>query len=243
MMNYLDYTEITLLSVFIASILGSAHCVGMCGGIVMLYSSTGGSSPKSHLSYNFGRLSSYLFLGALAGTLGKSLNLASTAAGIGEVASLVFGVLLLLWGAMIIVQKRSLEYAIPGSAFLKSAMKSLATDSSGTSPSIRAYMIGSLSTLLPCGWLYMFAAAAAASGSPLWGMLVMGSFWLGTFPYLFSVGLGSQVILGRLRAHLPLITGILIIFAGSMSIAQHLSAHGMVSVLSNKASHDMEACH
>ena len=68
-------------SVLVASLLGSPHCAGMCGGFVCFYAAQGGrGQARAHAAYNFGRLFSYLVLGLLAGALGRTLEQASSPA-------------------------------------------------------------------------------------------------------------------------------------------------------------------
>jgi sulfite exporter TauE/SafE len=60
-----------------------------------------------------------------------------------------------------------------------------------------AFSWGLISTWLPCGWLYVFAIAAAGAGGVAWGMLLMTAFWVGTLPLLSMVPLGAWWITGR----------------------------------------------
>ena len=72
--------NIDLLIILSTAFLGSVgHCIGMCGGIVVAYSSTKidqtsswGTQTISHLAYNFGRVVTYTILGAMFGLLGKA---------------------------------------------------------------------------------------------------------------------------------------------------------------------------
>ena len=64
-----------LLSVFLASILGSTHCAGMCGAFVMLavsdFKGRPGTPPLALASYHLGRLTTYTLLGSIAGVVGS----------------------------------------------------------------------------------------------------------------------------------------------------------------------------
>lgn len=224
----------SLVSLFVASLLGSAHCVGMCGGIVLLYSQESERRSLSHIAYNTGRLSSYILLGAIAGALGQTVNLAGTAAGIGHVAAILFGLLMIIWGITLLFKGTMPEPALIGTSWITKLYHTVGKKEIELPLTLRAYLLGLLSTLLPCGWLYLFAAVAAASGDVLSGIFIMAIFWLGTLPYLLSVGLASQHLLGPLRQRLPVITAVLVILAGVLSVSQHLGAFDMVSVLSGK---------
>jgi hypothetical protein len=81
-------------------------------------------------------------------------------------------------------------------------------------PAVRALIIGLLAMFLPCGWLYLFVIAAAATGSPLMGAAAMVAFWLGTVPILAAVGVGVQSLFGPLRKHLPAVMSCVLIVVG-----------------------------
>ena len=98
-----DVTESAMtalaLTVLGASLLGSLHCAGMCGGFVAFYAGTGdGRAGLSHAAYNLGRLAAYAVLGAMAGALGLALDLASAPIGIPRAAAVLAGLLITLWG-------------------------------------------------------------------------------------------------------------------------------------------------
>jgi sulfite exporter TauE/SafE len=81
-----------------------------------------------------------------------------------------------------------------------------------------------LTALLPCGWLYLFALAAASAGNPLRGILVMAAFWLGTLPILVSLGIGVQTLTGTLGRRIPLVTAVLIVLLGVFTLVRRTSA-------------------
>jgi hypothetical protein len=87
----------------------------------------------------------------------------------------------------------------------------------------RAALIGALTTLLPCGWLYAFAATAAGTARPLSGAGVMAVFWLGTLPMMATLGLGARRMLGPLAARLPVATSILLLIAGLATVAGRMA--------------------
>ena len=84
----------------------------------------------------------------------------------------------------------------------------------GVPPLRRAWSIGALSGLLPCGWLYAFVAVAAATGTPWMGALVMAAFWLGTLPLLAAFGMGIRRALPSVERKLPQWTAVLMVVAG-----------------------------
>ena len=86
---------IAALPILTASLLGSAHCVGMCGGFVALYSSGTGRNVLPHVLYNLGRLTTYMLLGGGAALLGRGIDSLS---GIARFSSLLVGVVLIVLG-------------------------------------------------------------------------------------------------------------------------------------------------
>jgi len=101
-------------------------------------------------------------------------------------------------------------------------------------PAARGLAIGLLTTLLPCGWLYTFVVVAASAGSTLGGMTVMLAFWAGTVPLMLAVGAGATRLLGPFARRLPVMSAIVVLVLGLLSIAGKLETgswhgHGDVS--------------
>ena len=95
-------------------------------------------------------------------------------------------------------------------------------------PLRRAALLGALSAMLPCGWLWVFVASAAATGSPLTGAAQMAVFWLGTLPAFAALGLLAQGAAGALRRHLPVVTGTVLIVFGAFTLLKRGSgSHAM----------------
>ena len=88
-----------LFSLFLAGLLGSPHCAGMCGGFVALYSSNAKTSMIPHVLYNAGRLISYTILGAIAALLAQKVDsLSNHLAGIQQVSLWLVALFLLAYG-------------------------------------------------------------------------------------------------------------------------------------------------
>jgi sulfite exporter TauE/SafE len=183
---------ISILTIISIAFLGSfGHCVGMCGGIVIAYSSTKIKSTWSkkmqtvvHLLYSFGRITTYTILGALFGLVG----------GVVTFDNLTSGILLLITGSTMILIGLSLmgkikflsmiEHSCSKSPLYQNTFKALI----GSDSLMSFYLLGMLNGLLPCGFVYVFAITAASTGSALWGAFVMFIFGLSTLPALFSLG-------------------------------------------------------
>ena len=211
-----------VLSVLGASLLGSPHCAAMCGGFVCFFSGQEGNRPGpiTHAAYHAGRLTSYALLGFAAGMAGAGFDLAGRMAGFQRPAAVAAGVLLILWGLAGLAAAagfgRSATAAPAGFRRLFSGAIARLADKP---PIIRALTIGLLTALLPCGWLYVFVATAASTGSGPGGALVMTAFWAGTVPVLAGVGALAQRAAGPLRARLPVLTAAVLVVLGVLTVA------------------------
>ena len=180
---------ITVLSVaFLGSI---GHCIGMCGGFVVAYSTSKVeksqgrlSQMTAHLLYNLGRITSYAFIGALFGLLGAAFKPVPAAHG---VLFAFIGLLMILIGLSLMGKGRflnSVEASFAGSTwFRRQFQRLIASQNPGS-----FYLLGMLNGFVPCGFVYFFAVTAAGTASPLWGAAVMAVFGIATIPALFSLG-------------------------------------------------------
>ena len=183
---------VNLLSIMTIAFLGSfGHCVGMCGGIVVAYTSTKVDEKWSkttqafaHLIYSLGRVSTYILLGAMFGYLGGVATFNNYTNG----GLLIFaGVIMILAGLSLMGKVKFLtliEHSFSKSEWYQKSFRSLLRSRTLFS----FYLLGMLNGLLPCGFVYFFAITAASTGSALWGAMVMLVFGLSTIPAMFSIG-------------------------------------------------------
>jgi sulfite exporter TauE/SafE len=211
-----------VLSVLGASLLGSAHCATMCGGFVCFFSGQQGArpGPMTHAAYHGGRFVAYVLLGLAAGTAGAGFDLAGRMAGLQRPAAVLAGVLLVLWGGVGLASAAGIgRGATAAPAGFRRLLTSAIAALADKPPMVRALTIGLLTALLPCGWLYVFVATAAGTGSTTGGALVMAAFWAGTVPVLAGVGALAQRASGPLRARLPLLTAAALVVLGLLTVA------------------------
>lgn len=203
-----------------ASLLGSPHCAGMCGGFVAFYSGQEADGPgwPPHLAYNGGRLLSYVTLGAIAGAAGAGINQLGAAAGVARAAAVAAGSLMVVWGLGTLLLARGVRLPWVRGRLLGDVSHRLISRLRGHPPILRALLLGLFTTLLPCGWLYAFVATAAGTGSASGGATVMAAFWLGTVPVMAGLGLAAQRLLGPLRRHLPVITAVILMVIGLLMV-------------------------
>jgi sulfite exporter TauE/SafE len=218
--------NIDLIIILTTAFLGSmGHCIGMCGGIVVAYTSSKIDlksnyiqQTTSHLSYNFGRITTYVILGALFGFLGQVVAFTPTTKGILFLAT---GLLMILAGLSLmgtIKFLNSIQWSISKYPWYQNSFKKLIANKSYSS----FFLLGILNGIIPCGLVYSFAIFAASTASVLGGALVMATFGLATIPALFFLGFvtrflqkGSiRVTMMKLSAFLVIVYGIFTLYKG-----------------------------
>jgi len=228
-----------LLTVFISSLLGSLHCVGMCGGLVAYcciaspHQQVSRRLVLAEIAYHSSRLVSYMLLGALAGSIGNITDALGEAAGFQRGFGLVAGILLIAWGVHDLGFFRSSTIGSstgPG--------KSLAFNSKVLSLSLfraplrltgipRGAFVGLLSGLLPCGWLYAYVLSAAATQHPVAGAIFMATFWLGTVPLLALFARVVKKLNSSWLTRLPKLTAVVVILFGILAISGKLNVNSL----------------
>lgn len=197
-----------ILSAFIIGLVGSLHCVGMCGPIAIAFPVTQQNKFLFFLGrviYNVGRIVSYSAMGAFFGFIGSKITLF----GFQQTLSIVIGILLLLY---VIIPKRFL-HLFPRINLLDRLNKKIKNSFSilwnkGSLNSM--LLIGILNGFLPCGLVYVAIAGAAATGSFINGTLFMILFGLGTLPLMTVVALLGKFINLQLRRKLTKIIPVFI---------------------------------
>lgn len=172
-------------SAVVFGILGSFHCVGMCGPIAFMLPVDRTNSRKKAVqifTYHFGRILAYSLIGACFGLLGKSFYLF----GLQQQLSIGIGVLMII---VVMVPSHifnSYNFSKPLfkiisniKSSLGSALKKKTADTFLT--------IGFLNGFLPCGLVYMAVFASLTMESVLEGSLYMALFGLGTIPLMTTV--------------------------------------------------------
>ncbi len=184
-------------SAFLFGLLGSFHCIGMCGPIVLALPVAKTSKFKyflSRLVYNLGRVVTYAAMGFVIGSIGEQFSLA----GYQNVLSVSMGVLILI---MVLIPTGIFAKLFPFKVFTKFSTKIkqywgiLFKDSSIAS----LFLIGVLNGFLPCGFVYIALAGAASTGSMITGSLYMALFGLGTLPLLLVLSFATGLITGRVK--------------------------------------------
>jgi len=203
-------------TVLASSLLGSAHCAGMCGGVALVAIGADGKSRVARqVGYHAGRLLSYAVVGAMCGLVGSAVDDAGTLIGVQRVASIAAGVTIAFFGLIAVL--RAFGAKVP-SAGVPAPLVALAQRAHVRAmklpPAWRGVPLGLATPLLPCGWLYAFAAIAAGSASVGVGALVMAAFWLGTVPALVIASNGARLAFAKLGRLAPAIAGVAMLVVG-----------------------------
>ncbi len=193
-----------LIAAFSAGLLGVVHCVAMCGGIVGAYSISvkkvvAAPSLLAQLTFNGGRIASYAFAGALAGSVGGA---GVSLGGMLPVQTMLFVVangLLILLGLQLAGQGSAVLYLERMGASVWPLIRGLARRSPDSGGMLGRLMAGALWGWTPCGLVYSMLALALVSGSALRGAAVMLAFGLGTLPNLLAAGWLAQRFGQRLK--------------------------------------------
>lgn len=217
-MHNIDFI-IILSTAFLGSI---GHCIGMCGGIVVAYSSTKIDQKSSwqkqtisHLAYNFGRVATYSILGAMFGLLGRAIAFTPTTKG---VLFVLTGLMMILAGLSLLGNLKllnSVECSVSKYNWFQKSFKKLM--SSQTIQSF--FLLGMLNGIIPCGLVYSFAVFAASTADPLWGAIVMATFGLATIPALFFLGSVTKFLQkGSLRGTMMKLAAMLVVSYGLLTL-------------------------
>lgn len=209
---------------FLTGLFGSAHCIGMCGGLVSALSLTAdgrNSGPVFHLLYNLGRTLTYSLIGLIVGWIGSAMVMKQSFADATRVLLVGSDILVILIGlgsagAFSRFNIMSLEFAGPVRS-LTSLVKGLRR----YPPALSALPLGLLFGFLPCGFLYAMAITAAGTGSSVGGALTMVAFGIGTMPALFLVG-GAAQWFSQKRRWMLTVAGVLVALMGSYNLFRHV---------------------
>lgn len=175
-----------ILSAIFVGFVGSFHCVGMCGPIMLALPGKQGKQATfvaGRFLYQVGRTLSYMLLGGIMGLLGTGFQ----AAGLQQALSIALGI-----GLLAVLLYPRWEQALLRIPPVKTALTRLRIRMGKLLrrhhlPTL--FNLGILNGFLPCGFVYVALAGALATGDLLTGMAYMGLFGLGTYPAMLGMSL------------------------------------------------------
>lgn len=209
-----------LWSAFILGLLGSFHCVGMCGPIAFLLPVDRTNSFRKITqitTYHFGRLLAYSLIGLFFGLIGKSLYIF----GIQQQLSIIIGVIMIV--AVLIPTQLSDTFKISQPIYrmiskvksgLGQALKKKTTDAFLT--------IGFLNGFLPCGLVYMAVFASIATEQAFMGSMYMILFGLGTIPLMTSAIYLGKFLNTKVKQNIQKAIPIFVVIIGMLFILRGL---------------------
>ncbi|MEQ8789644.1 MAG: sulfite exporter TauE/SafE family protein [Pirellulaceae bacterium] len=211
---------IELPLVLMSGMLGSAHCLGMCGGFALAIGG-GATSVRSNLhrqlAYTAGRVFTYIVLGAAAAFGGWRLTRAMPEiVNLPAILAIVAGVLLVYQGLAAAgwIRWPRITGAAPCAA--AGTFRTFLTAPGLLNPMIAGMLTG----FLPCGLLYAMLALAAASRDLWIGAALMGVFGLGTAPAMLLAGAGGSLLSLAGRRRLLVLAAWCVVVTGLVSIAR-----------------------
>ena len=215
-----------LLLIFITGLLTSVHCVGMCSGFVIAYTTKNPENLKSskltrakqHFLYNISRLSSYTVFGILAGLVGSIFLLTNQFRGY---LSVFAGVFMVLYGLSTFVPQLR--------KFTTIRTPNLAKHTKGRGP----VLFGLMNGLMPCGPLQAMLIYAAASGSAIQGGTSMLIFGLGTMPLMFGFGNALSFLTHNSIGKIMKISAVVVMALGLVTLNRGLLLSGYALPLLN----------
>ncbi len=209
-----------LYSALIFGLLGSFHCIGMCGPIAFMLP-VARNNPLQKLFhiflYHSGRLFSYGIIGYAFGLVGKGLSLF----GFQQQLSIIMGLLMI---AVVLLPAGKFEKY----NFSKPVLKTIGRIKSSLGEALKRkspdtfISIGVLNGFLPCGLVYMAAFGAIASGSIYEGSLYMLFFGLGTIPLMTITVYFGGIISGVARKRIQRLIPVFIVLVGMMFVLRGL---------------------
>ncbi|UYG00559.1 sulfite exporter TauE/SafE family protein [Halomonas sp. GD1P12] len=202
-MNPTGFDLPPLLAAWVFGLLGGAHCIGMCGGIMSALAFAVPPSMRRParmaglmLGYNLGRIASYMVAGTLAAVLGTLVTLAPAA----RVVLEAFAAVMLILMALYIANWWKGLLALEGLG--RRLWRVIEPLGRRLMPVVRlpqAVALGALWGWLPCGLVYSMLAWSMATAAPAQGALLMGAFGLGTLPALLATGLAARALSNLIR--------------------------------------------
>ncbi|MFM1929220.1 MAG: hypothetical protein RL387_548 [Bacteroidota bacterium] len=203
---------------FLMGLIGSVHCIGMCGPLTMALPYSQQQSIFKYLAmalYHLGKIASYAMLGLVVGLFGKQIFVIDTQ----QSLSIIIGILMVVYVVWVYLVKVNARFnplqflQVPVLKALSSLFKNKHI--------LVFILLGFLNGLLPCGMVYLALGSAMSTGNAFDAAIFMAFFGVGTMPALIMVALGGQIIgfewRRKLQAAVPLFIfgmGLILILRG-----------------------------
>lgn len=225
----LSQDRLTLAWALLTGLLTGFHCVGMCGGFVLSWSTRPENGPMAYLSYGLGKTAAYTLGGALCGALGQALSFTPRLRGW---VGLAAGVVLIVYGALPLLKRQQQANASPGEINTYNKATSCNGCGCGGKSNVprhkHPFQLGLLNGLMViCGPLQAMYLAAAGTASPGLGAALLLCFGLGTLPVLLSFAAASGYLGRRLRFDLARFGALTMCLFGVLMLQRGLALAGV----------------
>jgi uncharacterized protein len=240
-MANLNNKNVGLGLIFLIGLLASFHCVGMCGGFIMAYSTrqlqiTNDklqiANHKLHLQYNLGRLISYTIIGGILGGFGSFFGINPNFSGALLLFASIFMVIMGLGLATEIKWLEKIKLKTPdfiAKFIFRNRHAQTSPDSSKGNEPKGPFVIGLMTGFMPCGPLQAMQLYALSTGNWLTGALAMMVYSLGTIPLLFGFGNFISTLTASRMKQLLKISGIIVIILGLFTLSRAMSSFGLLN--------------
>jgi len=235
-------TSLSLLPIFMIGLLGSVHCVGMCGGIVSAFSiasaptrtfpvavvtqSSTFDSALRVISYNIGRIGSYAMAGAIAGGIAGSARTLSGLSTVQMGGYWLANLMLVALGLYLMDAWRGLTFLETAGQSVWRHIQPLTKRLLPLDSPFKLLAVGAVWGWLPCGMVYSVLLTAMLTGSASSGALVMVAFGLGTLPTLLTLGLlGTKLKTWMQRRSVRVMSGLIVLVFGLLGLLR--AANGL----------------
>jgi len=206
-MNY------SIFAGLVVGMLGSLHCVGMCGPILLAMPFENHNKWIGAIIYHLGRILCYGLFGGLLALLGVTLRYS----GVHEIISIGLGTFMIL-SLILFYFNISLFKVSFSNAWVVQKMKKYWGEFFRSKSLLVLGIIGFLNGLLPCGFVYVALGSSLLFNNPLDSFLYMFFFGMGTVPLLLGINLFRNLILNRYRQKIQLFYPIGTFIMGSLLI-------------------------
>ena len=225
------------------------HCIGMCGPIALSLGLTKKQATNyylQNLTYQFGRIVTYSFLGAVLGIVGKGFQMA----GFQQYLTIAVGISLILM-AIFSFGGKDFASKIPFfSKFLLKVKMNLGKLLQKADYRSR-FSTGILNGFLPCGMVYMALTASLASGGIWQSATFMALFGLGTLPFMFAIVLLGNLMTTAFRIKILKFVPVMMIVLGGLFILRGLELgipyisppHNSLQIIHNDSKEHQEGNH
>jgi hypothetical protein len=221
-------SAVLVVSALLMGLLGSTHCVVMCGGVVAMTCSALPLARRGRvlsqlsyvLAYNAGRIASYAVAGAIAGALGASVGSFGPVTHALLVLRLAAGALMIAVGFYLAGWTGALRWAERAGEPVWRRVAPLARRLVPVRTPAQALLLGLLWGWMPCGLVYAALAASVTSGSLVGGAATMTAFGLGTLPTLVAMGSAAALVTRVARSRrMRIAAGVVVAAFGVAQIA------------------------